>query len=138
MDGNGDNQADIQLRATSTHLSLVEQNSSLDISIGQDWALNQWVFTYLYSEAASSEHGLGAFVRGVGTEYFEAQAAPAYNMEQHPSGEFRIGSSPSDDQPLSNLRKMLIFKGVAYTQASNQIVDVLAGERATRLRCLLS
>ena len=40
----------------------------------------------------------------------------------------RIGSREDDSQQLSNLRKMLIFKGAAYNQASGEIPNILASK----------
>lgn len=51
-------------------------------------------------------------------------------MSQHASDAVRIGSRAAhDSEPLSNIRKMLIFKGAAYDSASNEILNVLASRK---------
>ena len=46
-------------------------------------------------------------------------------MSLHSSDSIRIGSKDDNSEPLSNLRKMLIFKGDAYSLASSEIPNIL-------------
>ena len=50
-------------------------------------------------------------------------------MSQHSADTIHIGSRAGhDSEPLSNILKILIFKGVAYNQASNEIPNILASK----------
>ena len=53
-------------------------------------------------------------------------------MDQHSTDTMRIGSRVDDAQQLSNLRKMLIFKGAAYNQASGEIPNILASKSLSK------
>ena len=61
-------------------------------------------------------------------------------MAEHASDSLRIGSRANNDsEPLSNIRKMLIFKGAAYDSASGEISSVLASRKYfNNPRCELS
>lgn len=61
-------------------------------------------------------------------------------MNQHASDAIRIGSRVGhDSEPLTNIRKMLIFKGAAYNLASNEIPNILESKLSLLSnRCKLS
>ena len=101
-------------------------HAAADLLLPDDWAKHQWVMLYLFSDEAANKYGFGAYVPGVGAEYFEHSAAGTFDMDTYAgSYKMRMGTRNSDDEPLSNLRKMLIFKGTAIHSTSSDTVDDL-------------
>ena len=99
-------------------------NSSLSISSG--WAKFQWVMIYLFSDETANKYGFGAYAPGVGAEYFEQSASGTFNMDTFAgSYKMRMGTKNDDSLPVSNLRKMLIFKGTAIHSSSSHTIDNL-------------
>ena len=46
-----------------------------------DWAKDQWVMVYIFSDQTANKYGFGAFVPGVGAQYFEKSATGTFDME---------------------------------------------------------
>ncbi len=46
----------------------MDDNYQLDIA--SEWDSTQWVYVYMFSDAATLTNGFGAFVAGVGAEFF--------------------------------------------------------------------
>ena len=73
-----------------------------------DWAKGSWVMIYIFS--TSSLHGVGAYIPG--EAIIESTNSGSYDMTSFESSKIiRIGSKNNNTQGLSNLRKLLIFKG---------------------------
>ena len=84
-----------------------------------NWAKKQWVMVYIFSDQIANKYGFGAFVPNVETQYYEKIATGTYDMAMHSgSSKMRVGTSNSGEEPLSNLRKMLIFKDTAIHATS--------------------
>lgn len=62
------------------------------LSLAANWAKQSWVMVYLFSDAAASKYGYGAFARGQGSEYFENTASGTFDLSAHSSETLRIGS----------------------------------------------
>ena len=74
---------------------------------------------YIFSDQTANKYGFGAFAPGVGGQYFEKSTAGTFDMDTYAgSYEMRIGTRNDDSKPLSNLRKLLLFKGTAIHSTS--------------------
>ena len=61
----------------------------------------------------------------MGAEYFEYSVTGTFNMDSHSSYKMRIGTRNDGKEPLSNMRKLLIFKGTAIHSSSSDTIDAL-------------
>lgn len=89
------------------------------------WAREQWVMLYIFSDQNANKYGFGAFAPGVGVEYFEYSVTGTFNMDSYSSYKMRIGTRTDDKEPISNLRKLLIFKGTSIHSTSTDTIDDL-------------
>lgn len=106
------------------------------ISMPFNWAKERWVMIYIFSDQSANLFGYGAYASGVGSEYFEERASGSFNMDTFAgSYKMRIGSRNDNIQPVSNLRKLLIFKGTAIHASSttHSINDLLESELVNHL-----
>ena len=97
------------------------------LSMPTDWAKDQWVMIYIFSDASADKYGFGAYAPGVGAEYFEKSDTGTFDMEGYVGGsaELRIGSGTYFDKVVLNARKMVVFKGTAIHSTSNDTIDDL-------------
>ena len=80
---------------------------------------------YIFSDQSANKFGFGAYSPGVGAEYFEYLATGTFNFDSFTSYKMRIGTQNDDTEPVSNFRKLLIFKGTAIYSASSDTIDQL-------------
>ena len=72
------------------------------------------MMVYIFSDKSANKYGYGTFAPGVGTQYYEYSIVGTFNMDAYAvSNSMRIGTKNDDKDPISNLRKLLIFKGTA-------------------------
>ncbi len=101
--------------------------------------MDQWVFLYIFSDISGNKHGFGAFAPGVGAEYFEDSTSGAYDMSTYEgSYKMRIGSKYNNEEPVTNLRVLQIYKGVAIHSSSADSIDDVLNSKLVMIRHRLS
>ena len=96
------------------------------IAMPTDWAKDQWVMVYIFSDESANKYGFGAYAPGVGAQYFEKSDTGTFDMEVYAGSKtIRIGTSNFGDQAVSNVRKMVVFKGTAIHSTSTDTIDDL-------------
>ena len=119
----------------STQIRIADGHINDVMSMTDGWFKDQWVMCYIFSDQSANKYGFGAFAPGVGSEYFEKSATGTFDLDTYAgSYKMRIGTRSDDSQPVSNLRKILLFKGTAiHSTSANTINDLLLSNS-----CLIS
>ena len=81
---------------------------------------------YIFSDESANKYGFGAFAPGAGNEYYEMSDTGSFDMDVYVgSKQMRIGTNNLGKESVSNLRKILMFKGTAIHSTSTNTIDEL-------------
>lgn len=89
------------------------------------------MYVYFFSDASANQKGFGAYVPGGVTQVWESASVGTEDLTSI-SGSYgmRIGTRSNGNEPLSLLRKMVIYTGQAYSKHSSpSLVDLLLSNR---------
>ena len=101
--------------------NFLKLDSTYSLMIATEWDSQQWVYIYLFSDAAANQKGFGAYVPGVGSQKFEMTLAPAFDLTAYEgSYGMRLGTRINGAKNTHFIGKMLHFKGTAIHTSSTE------------------